>query len=92
MRYKTDEWQSHLLANFITVSPSLAEGFVQIGFDGVEEVCGIDVVLIQLDAVGRGRGEAEEKESETSCRFSQFKTIDTMWQVVSRYQSTMNTI
>lgn len=49
MRYKTDEWRSHLLANFIAPSPSLAEGFVQVCLDGVEEVCGVDVVLVQLD-------------------------------------------
>lgn len=51
---------SHLLANFTAPSPSLAEGFVQIRLDGVEEVCGIDVVLVQLDTEGR-RKKAEVK-------------------------------
>ncbi len=39
----------HLQANYILSSPSLAEGFIQICFDGVEEVCSIDIVLVQLD-------------------------------------------
>lgn len=61
MRYKTDEWHSPLLANFITLSPSLAEGFVQIRLDGVKEVCSIDVVLVQLDTEKKRGEKAEEK-------------------------------
>ena len=34
---------------YILLSPSLAEGFLQVCLDGVEEVRGVDVVLVQLD-------------------------------------------
>lgn len=60
MRYKTDERRSHLLANFIAPSASLAEGLVQIRLDGVEEVRGIDVVLVQLDTEGRRKSRTEK--------------------------------
>lgn len=61
MRYKTDEWQGHHRANFILLSPSLAKGFIQICLDGVKEVCGIDVVLIQLDTEKARQGTADQK-------------------------------
>lgn len=61
MRYKTDEWHCHLQANFILLSPSFAEGFIQICLDGVEEVCSIDVVLIQLDTEKARRDKADQK-------------------------------
>lgn len=65
MRYKTDERHCHLLANFITLSPSLAEGFVQICLDGVEEVCSIDIVLVQFDTEKKRREKAERKKFNT---------------------------
>lgn len=62
MRYKkTEEWHCHLQADFILSSPSLAEGFIQICLDGIEEVCSIDVVLVQLDTEKARQDRADQK-------------------------------
>lgn len=45
-------------------SPSLAEGLIQVCLDGVEEVCGVDVMLVQLDTekARQDRGDQENRE------------------------------
>lgn len=60
MRYKK-EVHRHLQANYILSSPSLAEGFIQICLDGVEEVGSIDIVLVQLDTEGARQDRADQK-------------------------------
>lgn len=63
MRYK-NRWVTLLgffLTNFILLSPSLAQSFIQICPNGVQEVGGIDVVLVKLDA--------EERDKNTGSGF-----------------------
>lgn len=35
--------------------PSFTQGFVQVGLDCIEEVCGVDIMLIELDTVVKER-------------------------------------
>lgn len=51
-----------VLTNFILSSPSLAQSFIQICPNGVQEVGGIDVVLVKLDAEG-----GDEKSGSGFC-------------------------
>lgn len=51
MRYKKADTPGGVQICF----PSFAQSFIQIGFNGIQEVCGVDVMLVQLAAVDTAR-------------------------------------
>lgn len=64
--------------NFILSSPSLAQSFIQICPNGVQEVGGIDVVLVKLDTEERDENTGSGfciYRNEASIRNSQEQTL-----------------
>ena len=80
MRYKNRTRVCHFQASWTLSSPSLAEGFVQIVLDGVQEVCGVDVMLVQF-AAEKTRQDKGYQNTETSVPvFKKHSTIQ--WFIV----------
>lgn len=73
MRYKNSdfEWLCHLLISFF-LSPSLAQSFIQICLDGVQEVRGIDVMLVQLDTAEKRQQQFQIPKKAVQIFFKKF--------------------